>query len=196
MEADHEGSTDHPRPAGDHGRGFRGLRVLLTGTARPLGQFDLPNVDALNFGHSSGAGLVPMISRQQLAAVIWIAIVTIAVQRAPAVALAHGGHPHLSSSITAVSHDRSEGGALQLNAEETRAVAEVKAAGISRSANSSACNDSCCASGFSCCVSVILPELILRLPSHLKALKLERPGTSMRAGIDPEALPKPPKSST
>jgi hypothetical protein len=196
MEVDHEGSTDHPGPAGDHGRSFRGLRALLTGTARPLVQFDLPKVDALNFGHSSGARLVPMISRQQLAAVIWIAIVAIAVQLAPAVALAHGGHTHLPISIAAVSHDRGEGGALQLNAEEMGAVAKVNAAGISRSANSSACNDSCCASGFSCCVPVILPEPILRLPSHLKALKLERLGASMRAGIDPEALPKPPKSST
>jgi hypothetical protein len=136
-----------------------------------------------------------MMSKGQFA-VIWIVIVTIAVQLVPATALAHGGHAHLPDSITALSHDRAEDGELQLNAEHTRVVAQAKAAGISRAATSGTCNDGCCASGFSCCVPAILAEPILRLPTRLKALKLERRGTSIRAGIDPEALPKPPKSFT
>ena len=137
-----------------------------------------------------------MILNRQLAAVLWIAIVTVAVQLLPSAALAHGGHAHLRDSITAVTHDRAEGDALQLNAEHTGAVAQAKAADVSRTAISGTCNDGCCASGFSCCGPAILPEPILRLPSCLKTLKLERAGAPIRAGIDPEALPKPPKSFT
>ena len=137
-----------------------------------------------------------MISKQQLVAVIWIAIVTISVQLVPATALAHGGHGHLSGSITTVTHDRTEGDALQLKAEHTGTVAQAKAADFTRPATAGTCNNGCCASGFSCCVPAILPQPILRLPARLKARKLERPGPSMRAGIDPEALPRPPKSFT
>jgi hypothetical protein len=137
-----------------------------------------------------------MILKRQLAAVIWIAIVMIAAQLVPAAALAHSGHAHLHSAGAAVTHDRAEGDALQLKAEHATAVAQAQRADISRAATSGICNDGCCASGFSCCAPAILPEPILGLPSPLKALKIERPAASMRAGIDPEALPKPPKSFT
>jgi hypothetical protein len=137
-----------------------------------------------------------MISKRQLAAVIWIAIVTIAVQLVPATALAHAGHTHLRGSIVGVTHDRAEGAALGVNADHTGALAQAEAADVSRARTSGACNDGCCASGFSCCAPAILPEPILGLPSRLKALKVEPPGASIRAGIDPEALPKPPKSFT
>jgi len=137
-----------------------------------------------------------MIPTRQLAAALWIAIVTIAVQLLPATALAHGGHAHLRDSITAVTNDRAEGGVLQSNAEHARAIARAQTADISRAGTFGMCNDGCCASGFSCCAPAILPEPILRLPAYLKALKVERRGISIRAGIDPEALPKPPKSFT
>ena len=137
-----------------------------------------------------------MISRQQLAAVIWIAIVTISVQFVPATALAHGGHGHLSGSITTVTHDRTEGDALQLKAEHTQAVAQAKTSEFTRPATAGACNSGCCASGFPCCVPAILLEPVLGLPARLNSRKLERPGPSIRAGIDPEALPRPPKSFT
>ena len=133
-----------------------------------------------------------MISKRQWAAVIWIAITTIAVQLLPATALAHGGHAHLRGSIAAVT----EGDAAQLKTEHTRAIAQAKAADVSRDETSGTCDDGCCASGFSCCVPAVLPEPMFRLPERLKALTIERPGQSMRAGIDPEALPEPPKSFT
>jgi hypothetical protein len=157
---------------------------------------DLPQAEPLKFSHSSGAKLGAMISKRQLAAVLLIAIVTIAIQLLPSIALAHGGHIHLRDSITAVTDDRAGGSAHQLNAEHSGAVARAKAADISRTAISGTCNHGCCASGFSCCVPAVLPEPMLRLPEHLKALTIERPGQSIRAGIDPEALPKPPKSFT
>ncbi len=136
-----------------------------------------------------------MISKRQLAAVIWIAIVTIAVALLPATAFAHGGHGHLRGSVAAATHDRAEDGALQLS-KHTAAVAQAKAADISRAAISGTCHDGCCANGFSCCAPAILPELLLRLPVCLKARKAEQLAASIRAGIDPEALPKPPKSFT
>ena len=134
-----------------------------------------------------------MILKRQLAAVIWIAIVMIAAQFVPAAALAHNGHAHAGAAVT---HDRAGGDAHQLKAEHTGAVAQAQTADISRDATSGTCNDCCCASGFSCCAPAILAEPILGLPSPLKALKIERPAASLRAGIDPEALPKPPKSFT
>jgi hypothetical protein len=137
-----------------------------------------------------------MTSKRELVAVIWLAIVMIAVQLVPAAALAHGGHAHLHGAGAAVTHDRTEGDAHQLKAEHTGAVAQAQTADISRDATSGACNDCCCASGFSCCAPAILAEPILGLPSPLKALKIEQPAASLRAGIDPEALPKPPKSFT
>src|ERR1700704_1383554 len=108
-----------------------------------------------------------MISKRQLAAVIWIAIVTIAVGLLPATALAHGGHAHARDSIAAVTSDHAEGDALQLRAENTGRVAQAGAVDISRAAASRRCNDGCCASGFSCCVPAILAEPVLRLPSRL-----------------------------
>src|SRR6516165_1787986 len=137
-----------------------------------------------------------MISKRQLAAVIWIAITMIAVQLLPATALAHGGHAHLRGSIAAVTDHRAEGDAAHLKTEHTIAIAQAKAADVSRAETSGACDDGCCASGFSCCAPAVLPEPMLRLPERLKALTIERPGQSIRAGIDPEALPKPPKSFT
>ena len=137
-----------------------------------------------------------MISKRHLATVIWIAIATVAVQLLPATALAHGGHAHLRGSIAAVTDHRAEGDAAQLKTEHTIAIAQAKAVDVSRAETSGTCDDGCCASGFSCCAPAVLPEPMLRLPERLKALMIERPGQSMRAGIDPEALPKPPKSFT
>jgi hypothetical protein len=139
-----------------------------------------------------------MTSNREFAAVIWIAITMIAVQLLPATALAHDGHAHVRVSITA---DGAAGDAIQFNAakttgEHTGAFAQAESAEDSRASTSGTCNSGCCASGFSCCVPAILAEPTLRLPNRLKALKVERPGTSIRAGIDPEALPEPPKSFT
>ena len=137
-----------------------------------------------------------MISKRQCAALIWIAITMIATQLLPATALAHGGHAHLRGSIAAATDHRAEGDAAQLKTEHTIAIAQAKAADVSRDETSGTCDDGCCASGFSCCAPAVLPEPMLRLPERLKALTIERPGQSIRAGIDPEALPKPSKSFT
>ena len=137
-----------------------------------------------------------MISKRQLATVIWIAIVTIAVQLLPATALAHGGHAHLRGSIATATDHRAESDAAQLKTERRIAIAQANAADVSRAETSGTCDDGCCASGFSCCAPAVLPEPMLRLPERLKALTIERPGQSIRAGTDPEALPKPPKSFT
>jgi hypothetical protein len=137
-----------------------------------------------------------MISKRQLATAIWIAIVAIAVQLLPATALAHSGHAHLRGSFAAVTDHRAEGDAAQFKTEHTIAIAQAKTADVSRAETSGTCDDGCCASGFSCCAPAVLPEPMLRLPERLKALTIERPGQSIRAGIDPEALPKPPKSFT
>ena len=137
-----------------------------------------------------------MISKRQLGAVLWIAIVTIAVELLPATAQAHGGRAHLRGSLAAVTDHRAQGDAAQLITEHTIATAQARAADVSRAETSGPCGDGCCASGFSCCAPAVLSEPMLRLPERLKALTIERPEQSIRAGIDPEALPKPPKFFT
>jgi hypothetical protein len=139
-----------------------------------------------------------MIPKRHLAEVIWIAIVTIAIQLLPATALAHGGHVHARDTIAAVANDAADN-AIQLNspraaAEHTGTFAQAVSADITRTAALGTCNGDCCASGFSCCVPAILPQPALHLPTRLNALEVARPGTSIRADIDPETLPKPPRS--
>ena len=141
-----------------------------------------------------------MIPKGQLATVIRIAIVTIAVVLLPGTALAHAGHAHGPGSVSLNAPDRSHDHANHLNvqASATVAVAEsMTAAAInaSRTTASSICSNTCCTSGFSCCAPAMLCEAV-NFPEYAHDPEVVRPGPPMRAGIDPEALPEPPKSFT
>jgi hypothetical protein len=132
-----------------------------------------------------------------------MAIVTIAVQMWPITALAHAGHTHGQEAIAAVAHNHPNGDAAQVNAEPARAenrgervevtIVELDA---DRGAASGKCNDACCPSGFSCCAPAMLSEGAPDLPVCIRGLKLARLRTRMQSGVDPETLPKPPKSFT
>jgi hypothetical protein len=144
----------------------------------------------------------PMASKRHLAPLIRVAVVMIAIQILPATALAHAGHtPH---SISRTTHDHVTGAATHLNpahenAEHTGAAAEIVAVELDANqvaAASGMCNDGCCASGFSCCVSAMLSETAADLSNGLSGSKVVRLRISIRPGIEPETLPKPPKSFT
>src|SRR5262245_17861826 len=137
-----------------------------------------------------------MRARRQLAVLIWVAIVAIAVQLMPTVAWAHGGHTHgpvatieqppTSSDIRST--------AEHVTLAATTEMAEAAADARMGSASSGACHDSCCTSGFSCCVPGLIAESPPYLPAGMSGSDIIRPAMPVRAGIDPETLPKPPKS--
>jgi hypothetical protein len=145
-----------------------------------------------------------MISKRPLAALLWVAIVMIAVQMSPVAALAHAGHTHAHDSISSVAHHQPNGNATQVNtapanAEHAGAVAEAAALGpdADRAAASTKCRLGCCANGgFSCCAPAMLCENAPDLPGCMSGLKVVRLRTRTESGVDPETLPKPPKSFT
>jgi hypothetical protein len=140
-----------------------------------------------------------VISKRQLVALIWVAIVAIGGQLLPTVALAHAGHSHTRDLISTGDRGNADH-ATPLNAKGIeRGVTEIAVAGVDVDGSafpSATCNGGCCSSGFSCCAPVMLPEPVAHLPVPLSGLALVRSGTPMRPGVDPESLPKPPKSFT
>jgi hypothetical protein len=138
-----------------------------------------------------------VISKRPLAALIWVAIVTIAVQLLPTVAFAHAGHSHARDLISTGDRGNADD-ATPLNAKDIEhGVAEIAVAGVDAAGSavpSATCNGGCCSSGFSCCAPAMLSEPVARLPVPLSGLTLVRSAAPMRPGVDPETLPKPPKS--
>jgi hypothetical protein len=134
-----------------------------------------------------------------MVALIWVAIVAIAVQLVPTVALAHAGHSHTRDLISTADSGNADD-ATPLKVKDTeQGVAEIAVAGVGADGSavpSTTCNGGCCSSGFSCCAPVMLSEPVAHLPLPLGGLTLVRSAAPMRPGVDPEALPKPPKSFT
>jgi hypothetical protein len=138
-----------------------------------------------------------MIPGRQLAAVIWIAILTVVIQLSPAPALAHAGHSHARTSIAA--NDRANNGAQldgvhAANGKMSTSITITKPASDDSASVPCTCNGGSCANGFSCCAPAVLADSIIHLPILADGAEVLRLGAPMLAGIDPEALPKPPKS--
>ena len=133
----------------------------------------------------------------QLAAVIWAAVFLIAVQFVSSVAQAHAGHSYAPTVVVTPSTDDIAQRVSADEAENASASAEISAAdrGIDPdAAPSGSCNGSCCGNGVSCCGPALLPATADTPRSTCKALAPPSLGDHARSGIDPEALPKPPKS--
>jgi hypothetical protein len=140
-----------------------------------------------------------MAARRQLAILIWTAIVVIAVQLMPSVAWAHAGHDHgpVATLEQAAASDEArltaQHASTVAGAEMTETV--VTAADTRRSlASSRTCHATCCGSGFSCSVPVLVAEMPPYLPGRPSARAVVRAAAPLPDGIDPETLPKPPKS--
>jgi hypothetical protein len=137
-------------------------------------------------------------------ALLWVALATIAAQLWPIPARAHNGRTHGAHAISILAPDHANNGAIQNNAQHANAgqaegITEVAIAGVDigiRAAPPATCNGDCCASGFSCCAPVMLSEAAADWPNCVRALKVVRLRTPNRPGIDPETLPRPPKSFT
>jgi hypothetical protein len=141
--------------------------------------------------------------RRGLAALVWGAVVLVAIQLVPTTARAHIGHLHVSGthassahvagSTSIVPHLRAADHTAQLANGQPRVTAELASAAPEDERGASpACQGGCCASGCPCCVPMTLAEPEPSWPPLSNALDTIIPAPPTRAGTDPEA--KPPKS--
>ena len=139
-----------------------------------------------------------MALKRQFAGLIWAAVLVIAAQLVASVALAHAGHSHAPAAVATPSSDEIAQQASVGEAEHPSASVEISAADDGSidpvGAPAGACNGSCCGNGVSCCGSALLPATADGPPFTCKALAPTGLGDHARSGIDPEALPEPPKS--
>lgn len=136
---------------------------------------------------------------------IWGAVALIAIQLAPTTARAHTGHTHVSGahvsgahvagSTSTVPHLRAADHTAQLTTGQAGVTIELASAAPGDEGGAAEpCKGGCCASGCPCCVPMTLAGPLASWPSLSNALDLVVPTPSTRAGIDPEAPAKPPKS--
>jgi hypothetical protein len=120
----------------------------------------------------------------------------------PHVPDAHISGAHISGaqgagSTSTTRHQRATDHRSQLTTQAARATAEVASAQRDDERGTApACNGGCCTSGCSCCVPMTLAEPEAGWPLLSNALDIIAPAPSTRAGIEPEAPAKPPKSIT
>jgi len=114
-------------------------------------------------------------------------------------ALAHQGHSHQGVHAHATAHATQAGvsHAPVQNAFPSEAVMfDVVATQADDQTDSPAntCNGACCAASFSCCGSAMAPLPVALGPPHLRGHAVAIRAGPIGPGINPEALPKPPKS--
>ncbi|MCC6776009.1 MAG: hypothetical protein IT537_05125 [Hyphomicrobiales bacterium] len=155
-----------------------------------------------------------MAAAQRLAALIWAAILLVAVQLVPSAVAAHPGHTHASHHAQAAdvaAHQapaapsagaRSSGAevvsqAAQLDAPPPHQTTVAVSAEQLRSddpCSTSGCNGSCCGTCVGCCGAALLATPVPSWPGAARRSGLLLRRADLRAGIDPDALGKPPKS--
>jgi hypothetical protein len=135
-----------------------------------------------------------MVLRHRLAGLIWAALLVLAIQLVPNAAFAHAGHDHSGvapTSSSSIAHPQTSDAAQQPATElELTAVDEQ---GEQGSTSSSGCIGGCCGSGMSCC-GAVLAFSTGGLPDDNGPADIVAPVSDRRAGIDPDALGRPPKS--
>jgi hypothetical protein len=139
-----------------------------------------------------------------LAALIWGAVVMIAIQLVPTTARAHaGGHPHVAgahaldprpASTVPVHHAHDHSARLTPGPAGVAVEFASTSPDDERGGAATACMGGCCASGCPCCVPMTLAESEPSWPPLSNPLDIIVPAPPTRAGIDPEAPAKPPKS--
>jgi hypothetical protein len=108
-------------------------------------------------------------------------------------AQAHQGHAHHGAQAH---HADKHHHSVHLDARTiptaqvmSRAPADEPADGLADT-----CNGACCAASHSCCGSAMASLAVALGPTDLRSLRIAIRAGPIGPGIDPEALPKPPKS--
>ncbi|HEY1364488.1 MAG TPA: hypothetical protein VGF60_19755 [Xanthobacteraceae bacterium] len=141
---------------------------------------------------------------RRLAGLIWAAILVVAVQAVPGTAFAHSGHAHHSSiaaaaAAAAAAAPAGPAGAAQaalrgVDRERSAhpALASAPPQDETSTAPTGGCSGGCCGGGVGCCGAVLVgpvPPLSLpRAGAEIFPLSFDE-----RAGIQPDALARPPK---
>ena len=148
------------------------------------------------------SGIINTMSRRhRLAALIWAAIFVIAAQFVADSASAHSGHSHdhsvasHSSSAAPLPHHGNAAKEAQLiRSEKTElSLSAREGAKLPASPESGGCTGGCCGNGIGCCGAVLascpncLPDV--QTVKEIVSLAFDR-----RSGIDPEPLPRPPRT--
>jgi hypothetical protein len=184
---------------------------------------DNPNMDSLlvydgrlaSFHHATSLfshvffGMIGAMNRRRLICALWSALALIALALTPGVAQAHQGHSHHQTHVhqgpahqsNAAVHatPADDGGAVHIVSTQTTHAPPVQELSNTRSDDqpdgaASSCNGACCTAGSSCCGSAVAPIPAAFGPLHLRGQVMAIRAGPAGLGVDPEALPKPPKS--
>ncbi len=135
---------------------------------------------------------------------ILAAIVMIVAYFVPSAVQAHAGHAHLETKLVTVTALDPGSARLDITAVTAAVATEIEAAQVTTDpaypadpdtpAPTKRCNGLCCGSASAaCCAHALAPELGLS-PTPTAARLIAIVNSLARPGVDPEALPKPPRS--
>lgn len=141
------------------------------------------------------------MSRRILIAGLWAAIALVAIQSGSRPAHAHAGHDHAAHAMhgAALDHGQHHVAKPAAPAEQPAPAAQmiVETDHSSTTGNlqdgTGCCSGTCSGGCFSCCGSFIPPSVNL-VPPVIRHTAVIIPVKSGGVGLDPEILPKPPKS--
>ena len=144
-----------------------------------------------------------MIPKRQLVTMLWAVIGMIAVLFVPTLAQAHAGHDHAPPPIASVAPLEATG-AGDLNGDLTLSHDDAAVPNTAIVASASdfpivpnrTCHGSCCEKGSAGCSPVAAPNAPASPVPPRIASGIGPFAAGFRPGIDPEALPEPPKFFT
>jgi hypothetical protein len=149
------------------------------------------------------------MNRRRLICAFWSALALIALALTPGVAQAHQGHSHHQTHVHQGPAHQSHAavhatpaddvGAVHIVSTQTSHAPAVQELSNARSDDqpdgaASSCNGACCTAGYSCCGSAVAPTPAAFGPHDLRGQVMAMRAGPAGLGVDPEALPKPPKS--
>ena len=126
------------------------------------------------------------------------AVALIAAYLVPSAVEAHPGHHHpepAQVTLADVSLDDIAGAFAADASSRTGASVAASASGAGVPTPGKACNGLCCASsGLACCAHALVADQGAAVPDAASARAPRLADTGHRPGVDPEALPKPPRT--
>jgi hypothetical protein len=137
-----------------------------------------------------------MAARAYIGQMLLAAIVLIAAQLTPSVALAHAGHSHDAGVTAAVAPPTplDQAGSVRSDTPRDQEVRNA-AHGASGKIDVEICTAGvCCGNGMACCGAVLATDQPGSPLPSLRSVRAMAPNAPDTSGIEPQALPKPPRS--
>jgi hypothetical protein len=138
--------------------------------------------------------------RRLLLAMIWAAICWIALLFAATPAQAHPGHAHNSAVTATATFPTSIGATSEVEDQPSVDVQSdnpISILLVERAENgtlpNATCNGKCCG-GAACCGTAAIVEPPSFAASHRSGLRVSEAVSPATSGVEPEALPEPPRS--